>query len=110
MKKYLLGTLAILVAITFSAFTEAGKTRVTNGKLTLAKYHRWYSSEDGSTVSSILYDNATAIDRDQLVDMQIVPCEPSTGVVCARGSDDFKSVSQPLPSQGTDSDIQRDVQ
>jgi hypothetical protein len=104
MKKYLFGLFAIVLAVSFSAFTNAKKITKT-----FVQYENWYET-DGVFVTGILY-HGEAIDREELAELPAAAgklCEGEVANPCVRGSDDEVDELDLLPSAGTDSDFFKD--
>ena len=94
MKKYLLSVMAIIFAISFSAFTAPKKTNKTNQGL-----YWYYVNSDMTTVNHTNRVSTSLIEKSEAEG--IVTCDGNTANDCARGFD-FQ-----LTSTTTDSGLEQ---
>ena len=97
MKKYLLGIVAIVLAITFSAFTI--KPSFSNNTTQRVLY--WYFI-DGSGNIGAQVNGGTAATKDEVFDE--VNCFDVSGPDCARGYESTQTFGLPAPSPSSNDD------
>jgi hypothetical protein len=104
MKKILPGVLAVILAVTFSAFTTTGKKAKDKGQL--IQYTFWYNAAAGK-VGTIFYDGSSsgALAKDELDNP---PCDDVSGPVCLVGSNSQLTQGNNIPSPATDNYMLRD--
>ncbi|MBI3137206.1 MAG: hypothetical protein HYZ15_01335 [Sphingobacteriales bacterium] len=100
MKKYLVGFMALLLAISFSAFTILNKEKAN----TTGTYY-WYPIEnnqvDGPRLNTTKVDKLTAMGN-------LTNCQDLTSTLCIAGSDDASlGFGDPVPSSQGDNYVNK---
>jgi hypothetical protein len=93
MKKYILGFLAIVLAIGFSAFTSVKKEK--KSKVLLNTYAFWYDTQASGTQVGTLFYSGTAVDKNSVPNC---PCVDANLPVCMVGSNTALTQGTAIPS------------
>lgn len=93
MKKYLLGLVAIVVAISLSAFT--GKKEVKSSRV-FNTYGQWYHTTDNGTKVGDRFYNSTPIEKTSVTGSG---CDDDIMPVCAVGSNSTLTLGADIPEE-----------
>lgn len=101
MKKYLLGLIALVLAVGFSAFTN---TKKSTNDADLAYF--WYSI-NGTVLGSRLGDvsgTPTTYTQTAAMNAGLTPCLDNGSVLCIAGKTQSNQAGQPIPSETANGD------
>jgi hypothetical protein len=104
MKKYVLGMIAVILAISFSAFTTAKKAKATEGS------YYWYPVKPNSSDidhTALINPTSAKYTKSELDGLDLIPCPEHSGTDCMRGFDDVQTTdNDDTPEDFTQKEVQ----
>ena len=104
MKKYLLGIIAVILAIGFSSFSSKHTTY--QKKATDGPPLYWYEISGGNIVAFLnaSQDPGDKVSKQEAMAENFTPCQDEVGVDCIRGYSSLQTQTSPAPQTEIDED------